>query len=111
MTATGTRLVSGSQLTNSIATYYTATNLSARIDKCVVLNTTGGAVTFDLHLVPLSGSAGVTNQLIDGQSVGAGQSYTCPEVVGQWILAGGTIQAVASASASLTLMVSGLEVT
>lgn len=111
MAATGKRLVPGSQIAGSNTTYYTATNLRARIDKCTVCNNTAGAVTFDLFLVPSAGSAGVTNQIIQDKSVGAGETYTCPEAVGHWIESGGFISAGASAATSLTLMVSGIEAT
>lgn len=111
MSSTLTRFVSGSQIAASNTTYYTATNVRARIDKCTVTNTTAGAVTFNLYLVPSAGSAGVTNQIIDTQSVAAHSVYTCPEVVGHTLASGGFISAGASAATSLTLVVSGLEVT
>lgn len=111
MSVTGSRLVSGSQIAGSNTTYYTATNVRARIDKCTATNTTAGAVTFNLYLVPSGGSAGVTNQIIDTQSVAAHSDYTCPEVVGHWIEKGGFLSAGASAATSITLVVSGIEVT
>lgn len=114
MAATGKRLVSGSQLTTSIATYGTAVgaNRRQRIDKCTITNTTGTARYVDLHLVPSGGSADATNQVIDGKVIAAGETYACgDEVVGHWLEPGGTIQALAEAATALTLMVSGVEFT
>lgn len=111
MATNGKRFVTGSQIAGSNTTYYTATNVRARIDKCTVTNTTAGAVTFNLYLVPSAGAAGVTNQIIDTQSVAAHSNYTCPEIVGHWIDSGGFISAGASAATSLTLVCSGIEFT
>lgn len=111
MATSGKRFVSGSQIAGSNTTYYTATNVRARIDKCTVTNTTAGAITFNLYLVPSGGAAGVTNQIIDTKSIAAHDVYTCPEVVGHWIEASGFISAGASAATSLTLVVSGTEYT
>lgn len=112
MAAIGKALQTGSQINNAaITTYYTATNLQARIDKCTVLNTSGSAATFDLYLVPVGGTAGVTNQVIKTHSVNVNETYTCPEIVGHWLNSGGFVQAQASAATALTLRISGIEVT
>lgn len=110
MAVMGKRLVSGSQIAASNTTYYTATNVRARIDKCTVTNTTAGAVTFNLYLVPSGGSAGVTNQIVDTKSVGVDETYVVSEAIGHWLDVGGFISAGASAATSLTLVVSGVEV-
>lgn len=109
MATNGKRLVPGSQIAAANTTYYTATNIRARIDKCTVCNNSGGAVTFDLYLVPTGGTAGVTNQIIKTKSVADKETYTCPEAVGHWLESGGFISAGASAATSLTLVVSGIE--
>lgn len=111
MAAIGKALVSGSQISNSATTYYTATNVQSRLDKCTVCNNTAGAVTFDMWLVPSGGSSGASNQVIQDRSVNAGETYTCPEIVGQWLNAGQFVVAQASAATSLTLRISGIEVT
>lgn len=112
MAVTPKRLVSGSQLTTSAATYYTAGAIvAARIDKCVAANNSGSAATMTLHLVPSGGTADDTNKIIKTKSINAGEVYTCPEVVGHVLTPGGTIQALASAGTSITLMASGVEIT
>lgn len=103
------RLVDGSQLTTSAATYYTATNVRSRIDSCALTNTTGGAVTATLHLVPSGGSASASNRVLSAYSIAAGQTYVPPGIIGQWIESGGTLQALASSATSISLVASGVE--
>lgn len=111
MAVTPKRLVPGSQLTTSAATYYTATGVKARIDSCVLTNTTGGAVTATVHLVPNAGTATASNCILSARSLAAGESYVVPGAIGQWLESGGTLQALASANTSITLVASGVEST
>lgn len=111
VTLTLASLVPGSVLTNSTATYYTSTNVRASIQNATLTNTTAGAVTATVYLVPPSGSAGASNIKISAQSIAAGATYNCPELIGAVLLSGGTIQALASANTSITFMVSGIEST
>lgn len=104
-------LVSSQQLTNSNATYYTATNVRTIIDKMTVCNTTAGAVTVTIDLVDSGGSAGVTERVISARSIAAGETYTCPEVVGHILNSGDSIQGLAGAGTSITIRASGREVT
>lgn len=112
MAAIGKVFVQGTLLTASAATYYTAgTGVQARIDKCTVSNPTATARTFTLYLIPSGGSAADATTVIKDRGVNAGETYTCPEVVGQWLNAGGFVQALASAATALSLRMSGVEVT
>lgn len=111
MTVKLKRLVAGSQIAASATTYYTATNLTARIDACTLTNTTGGAVTVTMHLVPSGGTADATNIILSAHPVPAGGSYIVPGALGQAIESGGTLQALASAATSVTIVVSGIEYT
>ena len=110
MSVVGKPFGTAAQIANSATTYYTATNLRARIDKCTVCNTTAGAINLTIYKVPSGGSASATNTLISARSIAAGETYTCPEVVGHWLEAGGFISALASAATSLSLEMSGIEV-
>lgn len=103
------RFVAGSQLTTSAATYYTATNVSARVDSCALTNTTGGAVTATLHVVPSGGSATASNCIMSAKSIAAGATFVPPGIIGQVIENGGTLQALASAATSISLVASGIE--
>lgn len=111
MATTLKRLVAGSQLTTSAATYYTASGVKARIDNLAVINTTGGAVTATVYLVASGGTAAATNCILSARSIAAGETYIVPGAIGQVLEAGGTIQALAGANTSITLVASGLEST
>lgn len=104
------KLVSAQQLTGSNATYYTATNVYTIIDSASICNTTAGAVTATIDLVDSGGSAAATERVISARSIAAGETYLCPELIGQILNPGDTIQGLASAATSLTLRISGREV-
>ena len=110
MSVTPKALVSAQQLTNANATYYTATNVRTIIDKMTLCNTTAGAITATIDLVDSGGSAGVSERIISARSIAAGETYTCPEAVGHILNASDSIQGLASAATSITIRVSGREV-
>lgn len=104
------RIVSGSQLTTSAATYYTApAATTTTISACTLTNTTGTAQTATLHLVPPAGSAADSNCILFEYTIAAGASYNVPGAIGQTLPAGGTIQALASAGSAITIVASGYE--
>jgi hypothetical protein len=104
-----TRLIAGSQLTASAATYYTATNVKARIDALALTNTSGSSATATVHLVPSGGAADDTNCIVSAKSLAPGETFVPPGAIGQWIESGGTLQALASAGTAITLVASGVE--
>lgn len=91
-------------------TQYTATAVKAIIDKATVTNTDTVNRTFSVNLVQSGGSATNANLIIDDKTVVPGETYLCPELVGQTLDSGGFISTVASAATALTLRVSGREV-
>ena len=109
MAAIPKRLVAGSQLTTVAATYYTATNVTTRIDACAITNTTAGAITATVHLVTSGGSATASNCVLSAQSIPAGGTLIVAGAIGQWLAAAGTLQALASANTSVDLVASGIE--
>lgn len=111
MAATGKPLGTNAQIANSATTYYTATNVRTRIDKLTLCNTTAGAITVTIYKITAAGSASATNTVLSAKSVGAGETYTCPELVGHWLNQGDFIQALASSAASVSIAISGVEVT
>lgn len=92
-------------------TQYTAVNCKTIIDKFTVTNTTGAPVTFAANLVAFGGSAADSNKVLPAKSVAAGETYLCPELVGQTLEAGGFISTLAGAATSLTISASGREIT
>lgn len=103
-------LVPPKQLENTQVTQYTATNVRAIIDKATITNTSANNVTVSVNLVTVSGSAGASNLIIDTRTIVPDETYLCPELVGQVLEAGGFISTTASAGTSLTMRVSGREV-
>jgi hypothetical protein len=90
-----------------VATAYTCPASTRTFIKDInVCNTTGGAVTVNVHLVPSGGTADTTNALVYGYSIGA-TSYW--QRTGSQIMnAGDTIQVKASATGT-TITISGGE--
>lgn len=99
-------LIASAQLTNASALQYTATNVRTIIDKFTLCNTTAGAVTATVYF----GTASDGDTIIKARSLAAGETYTCPEMVGHILNSGETIYALASANSSITIRASGREV-
>ena len=110
MSVTTKVLVPAKEMEAVQTTQYTATNATAIIDKATVTNTTAGNLTFSVNLVTSGGSPGASNLIVDDRAIASGETYTCPELVGQVLANGGFISTIASA-AGLTLRVSGREIT
>jgi hypothetical protein len=110
MTVTVKVLLPPKQLENAQTTQYTATNVKAIIDKATVTNTSANNVTLSVNLVTSGGSAGSSNLIMDTRTIVPDETYLCPELVGQILEAGSFISTIAGAATSLTMRVSGREV-
>lgn len=111
MTVTIKVLVPPLQLQATQTTQYTANNCKAIIDKATITNTDTVNRTVSVNLVTVSGSAGNSNLVIDDKTIVPGETYLCPELVGQSLEPGGFISTIASAATALTFRVSGREIT
>jgi len=111
MTVTSKVLVAAKQAENTQTTQYTATNCRAVIDKATATNTTAGNVALSVNVVTVSGSAGASNLLVSARAIAPGETYTLPEIVGHTLDSGGFISTIASAASSITLRISGREIT
>jgi hypothetical protein len=111
MTVTVKVLVAPLQLQATQTTQYTANNCKAIIDKATITNTDTVNRTVSVNLVTVSGSAGNSNLVIDDKTIVPGETYLCPELVGQSLEPGGFISTIASAATALTFRVSGREIT
>lgn len=106
------RLVDGSQLTAVAVAYYTVpANTLTTIAACTLTNTTAGAVTATVHLVPSAGIATALNCILSARVLAAGESFNVASAVGQTLAAAGTLQALAGAATSIALVASGYETT
>lgn len=111
MTITASRLVTA-QVASSIAAIYTAPAATkAVIKRAIFTNTTGGSITLLVHLLAPAGSVTDGNMAINDLTITAGDTYIAGELEGQVVEATGSIHAEASASGSLTAIISGVTIT
>jgi hypothetical protein len=112
MATRNVRIIPGSQLTTGAVAYYTApANTRCVLKRLSFTNTTAGAVTVTVHLVVATGSASASNTLASAHTIAAGETWDCVSAEGQVVEAGGSVQALASAGTSITLIGSGVEIT
>jgi hypothetical protein len=96
---------------SSQTTQYTATGLTAIIDKFTATNISGSAATISVNLVTVAGSAGNTNLITKTKTLQASEVYTFPELVGQVLGVGDFISTIAGTASAINIRVSGREVT
>ena len=112
MTTRAKSLVGGTFLTTAAAVYYTAAaSTTAVIQRATFSNTSATDVTITVWLVPAGSGIGTHNQLINARSLIAGETYVSPELSGKVLQATGQIQALCSRSSSISMDISGTEVT
>lgn len=90
---------------------YIAVGAKTIIDKFTVTNTSAVNAQFSCNLIASGGSAGNLNLVLDAKTIAPGETYACPELVGQTLEPSGVISTLTSAAASLTISASGREIT
>jgi hypothetical protein len=95
---------------NTQTTQYTATNVTAIIDKFTATNYSASAATISVNLVTPSDTAGNQNLVVKTKSLTPGETYTFPELVGHAVAIGGFISTLASAASAINIRCSGREV-
>lgn len=95
---------------NIQTTQYTATGVSAIIDKFTATNYSGSAATLSVNLVTSGGSAGNDNLIVKTKTLQAGETYTFPEIVGAALAPSGFVSTLASAATSINIRASGREI-
>jgi hypothetical protein len=111
MTVTVKVLVPAKFAENSQTTQYTATGVTAIIDKFTATNITATAATISVNLVTATGSAGNTNLITKTKTLQASEVYTFPELVGQVLGISDFISTIAGTGSAINIRVSGREVT
>lgn len=109
MATTNTVLVESKFIENIQTTQYTANGVKATVLAMTVSNSGGAGATFSVNIVPVAGTASSANLFIATRYLAPGESYSCPEIVGQVLPPGGKLSAVASVSSVITIRVSGKE--
>lgn len=95
---------------NSQTTQFIAEAPTA-IDKFTITNTSANVVKFSANLVLVSATAGASNLIIKEKTVAAGDTYTCPELVGHNLAVGSSISTLVDTSSALVIRASGREIT
>jgi hypothetical protein len=92
-------------------TQYTATNVTAIIDKFTATNYSASAATISVNLVTLADTAGNQNLIVKTKTLAPAETYTFPEIVGQVLAPGGFISTIAGTATAINIRASGREVT
>ena len=95
---------------NSQTTQYTATNVSAIIDKFTATNYSASAATLSVNLVTQFDSSGNQNLIIKQKTLLPSETYTFPELVGHVLQPGGFISTLAGTASAINIRSSGREV-
>ena len=111
MTVTVKVLVPAQTAANTQSTVYTATGVTAIIDKFTATNYSATAATISVNLVTSGGSAGNDNLIVKTKTLQASETYTFPELVGHVLNPGGFISTIAGTASAINIRVSGREVT
>lgn len=96
---------------NSQTGQYTSDNAKTVIDKFTVTNVTANNLDLSVNLVANGDTASNANLVLNARTIAAGETYTCPELVGQSLEAGGFISTLASAATSLVISATGRVIT
>ncbi len=111
MTVTVTVLVPAQTANNTQSTVYTATGVTAIIDKFTATNYSGTAATISVNLVTSGGTAGNNDLIVKTKTLQASETYTFPELVGHVLRPSGFISTLAGTASAINIRVSGREVT
>lgn len=95
---------------NTQTTQYTATGVSAILDKFTATNYSGAAASLSVNLVTSADVAGNQNLIVKTKTLQPSETYTFPEIVGAALAPGGFISTLASAASSINIRCSGREV-
>lgn len=108
---TVTTVLFESKMAEAAATVqYTSTSVTTTIDKLTAHNTSASPVTLTINLLAPSGTAGISNRVVS-KVLGAGVTYTFPEVVGHVMTPGGAISTTATTAAVVAIRASGRQIT
>lgn len=102
----------GTVLPTSAAAQYTCpANSTVRISAYNLVNYTGTAATYTIHLVESGGSADSSNMIESAVSLGANTSKQISAAIGQVLVAGDSIQAFSGTATAISQRVSGFLIT
>ncbi len=111
MTVSVKVLIAAKTAENVQTTQYTATGLTAIIDKFTATNYSASAATISVNIVNPSGSASNDNLIVKTKTLQPAETYTFPELVGAAVAPGGFISTIAGTASAINIRASGREVT
>jgi len=111
MTVTVKNIIPRKIAENTQTAQYTALACRTLIDKFTVTNTTTANAVFSVNLVAEGGTAGTLNLVLAARTIAPGETYTCPELVGQSLEPGGFISTLSNTLNALTISATGREIT
>ena len=110
MASVETVLIESKTLEDVQTDQYMSTGVRTRIHKFTLTNQDAVARAVSVNLIPSGGSAGASNLIVKARNILPGQTYECPELVGQLLASGGKISTLAPAGSSVTCRASGVEI-
>ena len=103
-------LSASAELTASAATYYTSTNCKTLVTKVTIQNNGAAIRTVTFYLIKTGGAAGDTNKIVNGMSLGIGETVDITALMGQILENGDFIQALADSANDVALFMSGIQI-
>lgn len=91
-------------------TYTPDTGVRCKITAASICNTdVASTYTVNVYKVPKGDAAGTANKIINTRTMQVGETYPCPELIGQILESGDSLDADASTTLKLNFIVSGIE--
>lgn len=104
------QLIPGSQLTATIASYYTVpANAWTTISAATLSNNTATARFVSIHFIPSGGVNSGATLILFQRVIAPGETYVVGSMIGHTLPPGASIQAVAEVAAAVNLICSGYE--
>ena len=111
MTVTVQVLVPAKTAENAQTTQYTASGVTAIIDKFTATNYSASTAVISVNLVTAATSAGNDNLIVKTKALQPSETYTFPELVGHSLMPSGFISTLAGTASAVNIRVSGREIT
>lgn len=110
MTVTISNIIPRKVAEVGMTSQYVADGRKTIVDKFTVTNTGASESNISIYLPAVSSAPSAGNCVLSAREIAAGETYLCPELVGQVVEVGGSIHTNASAL-GLTISASGREIT
>jgi len=111
MSVTAKCLVEAKDAENAQTTQYTASGVTAIIDKFTATNYSASTANISVNIGVFAASTSNSNLIVKTKALQPAETYTFPELVGQILNNGDYISTIASAATAINIRVSGREIT